>query len=104
VAPNCRMVNPFLKSPLKMWYTLRTTPKPHLLAEVIPSFPAYAALTTWYAYLERHSVTNTEAIDLGSDRHDNTRRFMTKGQRRACTEISIGKFLIVAHIRATNPG
>ena len=87
-----------------MRHALRTTPESHLLAEIIPSFSADAALATRYAHLERHSVTNTEAIDLWSDRHDDSRRFMAKRQRRAGTEIPIGKFLIVAHVRATNPG
>jgi hypothetical protein len=67
MAPNCRMVDPFLQSSLKMWYALRATPEPHPLAEVVPPFAADATLATWYSYLERHSVTNTETVDPGPD-------------------------------------
>lgn len=104
MAPNRRMVDSFLKSPLKMRHALRTTSKPHLLAEVVPPPPADTALATWYPYFERHSITNIEASDIWPDGHYHTRRLMAKGQRCACTKISIGKLLIIAHIRATNAG
>lgn len=47
-----------------MRHALRTTSKPHLLAEVVPSPPADTALATWYPYFERHSITNIEASDI----------------------------------------
>ena len=78
MAPNCRMVDSLLQSPLKVRYALRTTPESHLLAEIIPSFPADTTLATWYSYLERYSITNTEAIDFWSNGDYHSRRFMAK--------------------------
>lgn len=51
MTPNSRVVNPFLKSALEVRYTLSTTPKPHLLAEVVPPLPTDAALATRYSHL-----------------------------------------------------
>ena len=59
-----------------MRHALRTTPKPHLLAKVIPSFPADRALSTGNSYFEGDTVADTEVVDMGSDGHDDTGGFM----------------------------
>jgi len=92
------MVDSFLERSLEMGDTFGTTPEPHFLAEIIPSFPADSTLATRNSNLERNSITKNEAIDLGPNSYHHTGRFMPKGQRRASTEISIGELLIVAHI------
>jgi hypothetical protein len=62
-----------------MWYTLRTTPKPHLLAEVISPFSADGALPTGNAHFECDAVADVEAIDLRANAYYDTGRFMAKG-------------------------
>lgn len=57
------MVNPLLQCPLEMGYALCATPKPHLLAEVIPPFPADSALAAGNADLQSDAVADVEAID-----------------------------------------
>lgn len=79
VAPDGGMVNPLLQSSLEVRDALRTASEPHLLAEVVPPFPTDAALTAWYAHLERNSVANAEAIDLWPNGNYDTGGFMTKG-------------------------
>jgi hypothetical protein len=98
VTPNSRMVNPFLQSSLEVRYALCTTPKSHLFAEIVPPFPAYATLATWYPYLKGDAVANSEVIDLWADGNHYAGGFMAKGQRCARTKITIGKLLIIAHI------
>jgi len=102
VAPNGRVVDPLLESSLEMRYTLRATPKLHLLAEVITPLPADATLAAWNAYFERNAVANGKSIDVRADGHDFTGRFMTKGQWRTSTEVAVGKLLIIAYIRSAD--
>jgi hypothetical protein len=78
VAPNCRMVDPFLQSSLEMRDTLCTAPKPHLLTEVIPPFPADSALSTGNSYFECNAIADSEAIDSWANAYYDTRRFMTE--------------------------
>jgi hypothetical protein len=72
------MVDSLLQGPLEVRYTLRTAPEYHLLAEVIPPFPTDATLAAWYAYLERNSVSNAEAIDLWPNGDYNTGGLMAE--------------------------
>lgn len=98
------MIYPILKGTLEMWYTLRTTPEPHLLAKIISPLSANGTLTTRDADFESHSVTDLEAIDLCSDTHHHTRRFMTKRERCTSTKVTVGEFLVVADIRTAYAG
>lgn len=77
VAPNRRMVNPFLQCSLKMRYAFRATPKPHLLAEVVPTLPADRALSAGNSHFEGNSIANVEIGYMGADGHDHARGFMT---------------------------
>jgi hypothetical protein len=79
------MVDPLLQSTLEMRHALRTTSKSHLLAEIIPSFPADCALTARNADFESDTVADVEAIDGWADSYDDTGRFMAKGQWCAST-------------------
>ena len=79
VAPDRWVIDPLLQSSLEMRHALRTTPESHLLAEVIPPFPAYCALSAWDSDLESNAVADAEAIDSGANAYDDTRRFMAEG-------------------------
>ena len=79
------MINPLLQSSLKMWHALRTTPKPHLFAEVIPALSTYPTLPAGDSDLQCHSVTDLEAIDLLTDSNYHARGFVAKRQRCAGT-------------------
>ncbi len=61
VTPYRRMIYPLLQGSLKVRHALRTTPEPHLLAQVIPAVPADAAVAAGDAYFQRHSVSYLEA-------------------------------------------
>lgn len=61
-----------------MRHALRTTPKPHLLAEVIPPFSADCALAAGNADFESHTVADFEAIDGWADVHYDAGRFMAE--------------------------
>ena len=76
MTPNRRMVNPLLQCSLKMRHTLRTTPEPHLLTKVIPSFPADRALSAGNSYFKGDTVADAEVVDMGSDGYDDTGGFM----------------------------
>lgn len=104
MAPDSRMVDPFLQSPLKVWDALCTTPKSHLLAEIIPSFPANATLTARNADLKGNPIANRKAINLRPNANYHTGGLMPKGQRSAGAEVAIGKFLVIAHIRSAYAG
>jgi hypothetical protein len=85
-----------------MGHALCATPESHLLAEIIPTFPADSALPTWDSHFECDSITNMKAIDLRSNAHYYAGRFMPKRQWCAGAKVSIGKFLVVADIRSAN--
>jgi hypothetical protein len=46
VTPHSRVVDPFLKGSLEMWYALCATSESHPLAQIITSFPTNSALAT----------------------------------------------------------
>lgn len=102
VTPNRRMVNPLLQGTLKMRHTLRTTPKPHFLAEIVPSLPTNRALSTWNSHFESHTVTDLEAIHLRPNTDDHTRGFVTQGEGSTSAEVTIGEFLVVGDIRTAD--
>lgn len=104
VAPYRRVVNPLLKSPLKVRNAFRTTPELHLFAKVVSSFSADSALATGNADFQGHFVPNCKSIDLRANAHNYPGRFMSKGQRRTSTEVAIGKLLIITHIRPADAG
>jgi hypothetical protein len=81
-----------------MRYTLCTTPKPHLFAEVVPPSPANRALAAGNAHFERNAVTECEAIDVWTNAYYHAGRLMTKGQWRAGAKVAVGEFLVVADI------
>lgn len=85
-----------------MRHAFCTTPEPHLLAEVIPTFPADATFTTGNAYFESYSVANAEAIDLRANPDDDAGRLMAK--REGCTgaKVAIGELFVVRDIGATD--
>lgn len=73
MAPLRRVVDSLLESSLVMRNTFGATPKPKLLAEVIPPFPADGACVAGHADLQSHPVPETESGDLGSNSNHNTR-------------------------------
>jgi hypothetical protein len=98
MAPYGRMIDSLLESSLEMRNALRATPELHLLTEVVPPFSTDGTLAAGNANFEGNSVTNGEAIDLRSNTHYNTGRFMSKRQRCTGTEIAVGELLVVTHI------
>ena len=64
MTPNSRMIDPLLQCPLEMRHALRTTSKPHLLAEVVPPFSADSTLAAGDPYLECYAVAECKAIDV----------------------------------------
>ena len=102
MAPNRRMINSLLQRSLEMRNTLCATSESHLLAKIVASFPANVALATGNPYFQGYSVADGKAIDLRANAHYYTGRFMTKGQRCASTEITVGELLVVAYIRSAD--
>lgn len=98
MAPYGRVIDSLLEGSLEMWNALRATPELHLLAEIVAPLSTYGTLAAGNANFESNSVTNGEAIDLRSNTHYNTGRFMSKRQRCTGTEIAVGELLVVAHI------
>lgn len=92
------MIYSFLQSSLKVRYTLCAASESHLLAQIVPAFPADCALSARNADLEGNSVTNGKARDLRANTDNYTGRFMSKGQWCTGTEVAIGKLLVVADI------
>lgn len=76
MAPDRRMIYPLLKSPLEVRNALGATPESHLLAQIIPPFPADATLTARDTNLEGDTVPNSEAANLRPDGHDRAGRFV----------------------------
>lgn len=64
VAPDSRVVYPLLEGPLEMRKRLRAAPEPHLLAKVVPAFPAYATLPARDSDFQCYAVTNSESAHL----------------------------------------
>jgi hypothetical protein len=85
-----------------MRHALYTAPKPHLLAEVVPPFPANRALPAGNAYFERYTVAECEAIHVWANANYHTGRLMAKGQWRRGAKVAVGEFLVVADIGATD--
>ena len=102
MAPNRRMIDSFLQSSLEVRNTFCTTSESHLLAKIIAALPADVALAAWDPYFQGYSVADGEAIDLRTNSHYYTGRFMTKRQRCTGAEVAIGELLVVAHIRSTD--
>ena len=72
------MVYPLLKSALEVRDRFGTTPKPHLLAQVVSTFAADATLAAGDADLKGDPVADVEAQDLRPDSNDGTGGLMTK--------------------------
>jgi hypothetical protein len=89
------MIDPLLEGALIVRDALRAASEAHLLAEIVPSFPADVALQTRNADLECHPVSKSEAIDPRADGNNLSRRLMAKRQWVAGTKITIGKLLVV---------
>lgn len=51
MTPNCRMIDPLLKSALEVWHTFGATPESHFLAKVVSTFSANTTFTTRNANL-----------------------------------------------------
>jgi len=102
VTPDRWVVYPFLESALEVGHRFGTTPKPHLLAEVITTLPADAALAAWDANLKGDPVANAEASNLGSDGNDGARGLVPQRKRHASTEISIGELFVIRHVRTAD--
>jgi hypothetical protein len=98
VTPSCRVINSFLKSSLEMGNALCATPEFHLLAKIISSFPTDSTLATRNSDFECHTISNLKAMNLRPNSYYDTRRFMSKGERRTRAKISICEFLVVADI------
>jgi hypothetical protein len=95
VTPDGWVIYPLLKSALVVRKGLGTAPEPHLLAEVIPAFPADGTLSTGHANLQGNTVAYAEARYLGTNSHDNAGRLMAQGQWHTGTEVTIGELLVV---------
>jgi hypothetical protein len=78
MAPYGRVVDSLLESSLEMGNALRATPELHLLAEVVTPLSTDGTLAAGNTNFEGNSVTNGEAIDLRSNAHYDTGRFMSK--------------------------
>jgi hypothetical protein len=102
VAPDCGVVDPLLESSLEVRDAFRTTPEPHLFAQIVTTFSADSTLAAGDADLEGYSIANLEAIDLRTNANHDTRGFVAKRQGRAGAEVAIGKLFVVAHIRAAD--
>lgn len=98
MTPGSWVIDSLLQSSLKMRNTFRRTPESHLFTKVVPPFSTNPTPSTRNAYFKGDSITKLEASDLRPDGNDDTRRLMTKRERRTGTKIAIGKLLIVAHI------
>jgi hypothetical protein len=60
MTPLRRMINPLLQRPLRMRESLRTTPKSHTLADIIPPFFTSFTLFTRQAYFQRYFISYFE--------------------------------------------
>ena len=92
------MIDSFLKSSLEMRDALRTTSEPHLFAKIVSPFPANCTLTARNANFESDSVANCEAINLRSNAHNYTGRFMAKRKRCTSTKVTICELLVIADV------
>jgi len=70
VTPRGGMIDPLLEGALEVRHAFGATSESHLLAQVVPAFPADAALPARDADLEGDPVANSEARHLRSDGHD----------------------------------
>lgn len=75
------MIYPLLKSALEMRNALRTAPKSHPFAQVVPAFPTDSTLTAGNTNFKSYPVPNGEAAYLGANRNDGTRRLMAQRKR-----------------------
>lgn len=98
MAPSSRVIYPLLQRPLEMREALRAASKAHLLAEIIPTSPAYAAVSTWYADLQGHAVAEGEAAHLRAYGDDHARGLVAEGQGLAGAQVAICELLKVGDI------
>lgn len=104
MTPISRVVYSLLKCTLVVRVCLRTASKSQLLAQVIPAVPADTTLSTRNSDLKRDTISNFEAVDLRTNSDHFTRGFVTERKWLACAQVTIGEFLIVRNIRATDAG
>lgn len=78
MAPLSWVVDSLLESPLVMRHTLRATPEPKLLAEVVTAFPADATGVAGHADLQGNPVPKTESGDLGPNANHNAGRLVAQ--------------------------
>ncbi len=92
------MIDPLLKSSLEVRHALGATSEFHLLAKIIPPFPAYSTLTTRNANFERNTVSDRKARNLWPNGHNYAGRFMS--QRKRCTgaKVAIRELFIIADV------
>lgn len=72
IAPLSWVINPLLQGPLEVRYTLRRTPKPHLLAQVISASSADSAVATRNANLECDAIAEGEILHVRAHGDDDT--------------------------------
>jgi hypothetical protein len=98
MAPSSWMVNAILKGSLCMWKGLRTTPKLHLLADIIPAFLTSVTMFTRLPDLERNFVSNFEAFDIGTNADYYARRFVAQRHGLSDNNVAIAVVSVVMEI------
>lgn len=84
--------------------TLRRAPKPHLLANIIASFPTPIALPTRNPHFKRYSIADTKVRDGRAERGHHTSRLVAHAQRLAHHDIAVAAVVVVVQIRAAETG
>jgi hypothetical protein len=104
ITPLGRVIDPLLQRPLEMRKALPTTPKPHLLANIIPPLLTPRALLARNADFECDFVTDLEIRYGGADGGDDAGGLMAEGQGLADEDVAVAVVGVVVQVAAAEAG
>lgn len=93
------VIHSVLQSTVEMWECLGAAAEAHVLAEVVATFVAVAAVVAHDASLDGDSLTDDKVFDTWAYGCDDSRGFMAEDEGRLESKVSVSTMEIVVDCR-----
>lgn len=98
MTPRSWVVDSILQRALRVRKALRTTPKPHGLANIVSPLLTPFALLARLTDFKRYFVTNTEVLDLGTNTNNNTGRLVAEREWLLHDDVAVAVVSVVVQV------